>query len=130
MEITRLQPFPLVFSHDGFAAMTNYVIAIQDDHATDLVEISATSNATGVLVADLPNYFARYDDEYRVEVYEQTGTDVNGFAIRGDMVMIDTLTMQKRQRILLTQRCMRPLRERSSTPLLAASCTREKSLRL
>jgi hypothetical protein len=95
MEITRLQPFPLVFSHDGFTANTDYVIAIQDDHATDLVEISATSNSTGVLVADLPNYFARYDDEYRVEVYEKTGTDVDGFAIRGDMVMIDTLTIMR-----------------------------------
>lgn len=95
MEITRLQPFPLVFSHSGFTPSTNYVIAILDDHATDLVEIFATSNASGVLTADLPDYFSRYDDEYRVEVYIKTGVNTDGTAIRGDLEMIDTLTIMR-----------------------------------
>ena len=95
MEITRLQPFPLVFSHAGFTALTDYVVAILDDHATDLVEIYGTSDAAGNIEVNLPNYFSRYDDEYRAEVYENAGLDSNGLVIRGDLLMIDTLTIMR-----------------------------------
>lgn len=95
MEITRLQPFPLVLAHTGFTPSTDYVIAILDDHATDLVEIATTSDAQGAISEDLPDYFARYDDEYRLEIYERTGTNTDGSAIRGDLVMIDTLTIMR-----------------------------------
>ena len=57
MEITRLQPFPLVLEHTGFTPSTDYVIAILDDHATDLVEIPTTSDAQGTISEDLPDYF-------------------------------------------------------------------------
>jgi hypothetical protein len=95
MEITRLQPFPLVFSHPDFIANTNYVLAILDDHATDLVEIFATSNSGGVITVNLPDYFSRYDDEYRGEIYLRTGTNTDGTAIRGSLVWIDTITITR-----------------------------------
>lgn len=95
MEITRLQPFPLVFSHTGFEADTDYVLAILDDHATDLVEISITSDEEGVLTTPLPQYFSRYDDEYRGEIYVKTGENTDGSAIRGDLVWIDTITIMR-----------------------------------
>jgi hypothetical protein len=95
MEITRLQPFPLVFSQSGFSANTNYVIAILDDHASDLVEIFATSDSSGNIEVDLPDYFARYDDEYRGEIYLKTGVNSDGTAIRGDLVWIDTITIMR-----------------------------------
>jgi hypothetical protein len=95
MEITRLQPFPLVFSHPGFSANTNYVLAILDDHATDLVEIFATSNSSGVITVNLPDYFSRYDDEYRGEIYLKTGVKADGTAIRGSLVWIDTITIMR-----------------------------------
>lgn len=95
MEITRLQPFPLVFSHTGFDPNTDYLLAMLDDHATDLVEIAVTSNADGVISTPLPNYFSRYDDEYRGEIYLSEGVDSEGVTIRGDLVWIDTITIMR-----------------------------------
>jgi hypothetical protein len=95
MEITRLHPFPLIFTQDGLIADTDYIVTIMDDHATDLVELQATSDGDGVVSIDLPDYFSRYDDEYRVEVYLDLGTDVDGSYILGDLVLIDTLTIMR-----------------------------------
>lgn len=95
MEITRLQPFPLTLTHAGLDPNTEYVAAILDDHATDLAEISGTSNSSGVFSVTLPNYFSRYDDEYRLEIYVKEGEDDDGKAIRGDIVLIDTLTIMR-----------------------------------
>ena len=95
MEITRLQPFPLVFTHPGFEPDTDYVLAILDDHATDLVEIAVTSDEDGIISTDLPNYFSRYDDEYRGEIYLSLGVDPDGYVIRGDIVWIDTITIMR-----------------------------------
>ncbi len=71
MEILRLAPFPLTVSYDGLNQSEDYVIAILDDHAVDLVEISVTSDANGTVSTQLPNYFSRYDSEYVVEIYEK-----------------------------------------------------------
>lgn len=95
MEITRLQPFPLTFSQGELESDTDYVVAILDDHANDLVEISATSDSDGVISVTLPNYFSRYDDEYRLEIYLKDGENLDGSAIFGDLVMIDTLTIMR-----------------------------------
>lgn len=95
MEITRLQPFPLVFTADGFDNNEDYVIAIMDDHATDLFEIPVTSDDDGIVSTQLPNYFSRYDHEYRVEIYIHEGTDSEGAVIRGDLVWVDTLTIMR-----------------------------------
>jgi len=95
MEITRLQPFPLVFSQTGFDTNTDYVLAILDDHASDLSEIAITSDSDGVLSTQLPNYFSRYDDEYRGEIYIKDGENEDGSAIRGDLVWIDTITIMR-----------------------------------
>jgi len=96
MEITRLQPFPLVFNHSGFEPETDYVLAILDDHATDLVEIATASDIDGNIITPLPAYFSRYDDEYRGEVYYSLGVDpVTGLNIRGDLLWIDTITIMR-----------------------------------
>lgn len=95
MEITRLQPFPLTFTHAGFEPDTDYVLAILDDHAGDLVEISVTSDEDGQISTPLPNYFSRYDDEYRGEIYLSEGTDESGKAIRGDLIWVDTITIMR-----------------------------------
>ena len=93
MEILRLAPFPLTYALEDLSANTDYVIAILDDHATDLVEISVTSDGSGRISTPLPNYFSRYDQTYRVEIYEKTGEDEDGSAIRGDYVYADTLSI-------------------------------------
>lgn len=91
MELLRLAPFPLTYSLEDFEANTDYVIAIMDDHAEDLVEIPVTSDGSGDISTPLPDYFSRYDQRYRVEIYVQTGTNTDGTAIRGDFVYADTL---------------------------------------
>lgn len=95
MEITRLTPFPLTLTVTGLTATTNYVLCMLDDHAGDLTEISATSNGSGSITFTLPDYFSRYDDEYRGEIYEKDGTNPDGTAIRGDIVWIDTITIMR-----------------------------------
>lgn len=91
MEILRLAPFPLTYSLEDFEPTTDYVIAILDDHAIDLVEIPVSSDGSGAISTPLPNYFSRYDQRYSVEIYVQTGTNTDGTAIRGDLVYVDTL---------------------------------------
>lgn len=95
MEISRLQPFPLVFESSGFTSGQDYVITIMDDHATDLVEIPVTADGSGQISTNLPSYFSRYDHEYRVEIYESLGTNENGSTIRGDLIWVDTLTIMR-----------------------------------
>lgn len=95
MEITRLQPFPLTFSQSGFLSSASHVLCILDDHATDLVELSAISDENGTITLSLPDYFSRYDDEYRGEIYLETGKDSSGRAIKGDLVWIDTITIMR-----------------------------------
>ena len=95
MEITRLQPFPLTLTQGGFDPNTDYVVAILDDHAGDLAEIAVESDSEGVISTSLPNYFSRYDDEYRLEIYVQDGVDVDSTPILGDLVFVDTLTIMR-----------------------------------
>jgi hypothetical protein len=95
MEITRLQPFPLVLSHSGFEPNTDYVLAILDDHTVAIDEVSGTTDGSGIFSVELPNYFTRYDDEYRGEIYLKTGTNPDGSATRGDLVWIDTITIMR-----------------------------------
>lgn len=96
MEITRLQPFPLTFNQSGFNEDTDYLIAIMDDHAGDLVEIPVTSDEEGIISTQLPNYFSRYDQEYRAEIYLSDGVDPETErTIRGDLIWVDTLTIMR-----------------------------------
>lgn len=95
MEITRLQPFPLIFNHSGFGADTDYVICILDDHTQDLFEIPVTSDSNGDISVSLPNYLSRYDDEYRGEIYISEGVNEDGSTIRGDLIWIDTITIMR-----------------------------------
>ena len=81
--------------HNGFEADTDYLLCILDDHTTSLVELSTTSDADGVITIDLPNYFSRYDDEYRGEIYLKAGVDGDGNPIRGDLIWIDTITIMR-----------------------------------
>lgn len=95
MEIIRLQPFPLTFTQGDLQPNTEYVVAILDDHAIDLVEIPATSNEDGVIEVTLPDYFSKYDSEYSLEIFENIEEDPNLPMIRGDLVLIDTLTIMR-----------------------------------
>lgn len=93
MEITRLVPYPLTFVQSGFTPTTKYVVTIMNDHSADLVEIPVTSNGSGVISTPLPDYFSRYDAEYRVEIYEDES--LTSTPVLGDVVWIDTLTIMR-----------------------------------
>lgn len=93
MEISRLVPFPLTFVQSGFTPSTKYVLTLMNDHSADLVEIPVTSNGSGVISTPLPDYFSRYDAEYRAEIYEDTS--LTSTPILGDVVWIDTLTIRR-----------------------------------
>lgn len=95
MEITRLQPFPLVFSHDGFDADTEYIITFYDDHNFFLHSELSTSNLEGTITFNLPAYFSKYDDEYRGEIYTVSGYDINEDPIEGDLIWVDTITIMR-----------------------------------
>ena len=95
MEITRLQPFPLVASVSELNADTDYVAVIYDDHFQMLDILESTSDEEGNIQLNLPEYFQRYDDEYRLEVYEKVGEDLNSDPILGDLIFIDTMTIMR-----------------------------------
>jgi hypothetical protein len=95
MEITRLQPFPLVFNNPGFDADTEYVVIVYDDHNASLLVESATSDSEGVIEFNLPEYFSKYDDEYRVEIYPIEGQGTGGEEILGDLIWMDTMTIMR-----------------------------------
>lgn len=95
MEITRLQPFPLVASVSELSADTDYVAVIYDDHFQMLDVLESTSDEEGNIQLNLPEYFQRYDDEYRLEVYEKAGEDLNSDPILGDLIFIDTMTIMR-----------------------------------
>jgi hypothetical protein len=95
MEITRLQPFPLVFSQPGFDADTDYIVIIYDDHNNVVHNESPSSDLEGNITFDLPEYFSKYDDEYRVEIYTVLGFDSEGLEIIGDLIWIDTMTIMR-----------------------------------
>ena len=95
MEISRSHPFPLTLTQDELEPSTEYVVTMMDDHATDLVELPATSDGDGVISISLPDYFSRYDDEYRMEIYLNLGDNGDGTYDRGDIVLIDTVTIMR-----------------------------------
>jgi hypothetical protein len=95
MELSRTQPFPLTFSLTGYSPEQEYVLAIMDDYAQDLSELSIASNLDGEIIVTLPNYYARYDAEYRIELYVKDGENEDGSAVRGDLLYIDNLTIMR-----------------------------------
>lgn len=95
MEITRLQPFPLIFSHSGFDSDTDYIVTIYDDHSISLYSQTVTSDSQGIISFDLPEYFSKYDDEYRGEIYTVSGYDSQDNPIQGDLIWIDTITIMR-----------------------------------
>lgn len=95
MEILRVPPFPLNFTQGDFDAETDYVIGILDDHANSLSEIEVTSDEDGIISTQLPSYFSRYDDEYRVEIYVKDGETGDGDPILGDLIFVDTMTIMR-----------------------------------
>ena len=95
MEITRSQPFPLVASVSELSPETDYVCVIYDDHFQTLDVLETASNDDGDLQITLPTYFQKYDDEYRLEIYEKAGEDLNSDPILGDLIFIDTMTIMR-----------------------------------
>lgn len=95
MEITRLQPFPLVASHSDLMPNTEYASLIYDDHFQLLDVLQTTTDNNGLWEQILPEYYQKYDDEYRIEVYEKIGEDENSDPILGELVMIDTMTIMR-----------------------------------
>jgi len=95
MDITRVPPFPLNFIQDGFDPESDYVVAIMDDQSNDLSETAVTSDEEGSISFSLPDYYSRYDSDYRVEIYVSEGIDENERSIRGDLVFVDTLSINR-----------------------------------
>lgn len=94
MEITRLAPFPLYAIQGDLTPNTDYIAYIYDDHYQLLDTIQETTNGSGVLNMELPPYYWRYDDEYRLEIAEVLGM-IGDVPIVGDTVVIDTMTIMR-----------------------------------
>lgn len=91
----RVPPFPLTFTESGFESERAYVLWILDDHTTSVSEISVMSDVDGVISLDLPNYFSKYDDEYRVEIYYNLSLTPETTILLGDLIWVDTLTIMR-----------------------------------
>jgi hypothetical protein len=93
MEITRVAPFPLTLTQDGFDPSTDYIVTILDSHTNDLSQISVTSNSSGEISTILPSYYSRYDDDYRIEIYVNDGDEED--PVLAELVFIDTLSIYR-----------------------------------
>ena len=91
----RVPPFPLTFTQSGFESETSYAISIVDDHTISVSEIAVMSDVDGVISLDLPAYFSKYDDEYRVEIYYNLSLTPETTILLGDLVWVDTLTIMR-----------------------------------
>lgn len=90
MDIQRVPPFPLSISIEGLSASTDYLVCIMNSYAEDLSEIPVASDVDGGISTPLPDYYSRYDADYRLEIYEDLGSSV-----RGDLVYVDTLSIYR-----------------------------------
>ena len=96
MDISRVAPFPLSLTIENLEASSDYVVCILSSYGDDFSEIPVTTDANGIATTPLPDYYARYDNDYRLELYEDTGTvDGDGNIIRGDLVVVDTLSIHR-----------------------------------
>lgn len=93
MYVPRVQPFPLTVSMSGFTVGESYILSIMNMYAADLYSDAAVADSNGDLTFELPDYFSRYDAEYRVEVY--VNESFPDPLILGDLVYIDTLTIAR-----------------------------------
>jgi hypothetical protein len=95
MNITRQPPFPLTLSITGFDSGTQYAIAITNDYSADMYEEAVMPDINGTIVWELPDYFSRYDATYRLEVYVLTAYTPPDPIVLGDLVYVDTLTIER-----------------------------------
>jgi cellulose synthase/poly-beta-1,6-N-acetylglucosamine synthase-like glycosyltransferase len=95
MFISRKPPFPLTVTIPGFIAETQYALVVTNDYAVDMYEESVLPDAEGVITWELPDYFARYDATYRIEVYLLENFIPPSELVLGDLVFIDTLTIAR-----------------------------------
>lgn len=96
MYITRKPPTPISITYgvaDGFEVGVGYIFIVYDDHASELFMTSGMINDNDIIGFELPDYFIRYDGEYRLEAYV-----MNSYpdpVILGDLVLVDNLTIQR-----------------------------------
>jgi hypothetical protein len=95
MYISRVPSFPITITYTGLLSETNYVVSILNDYAADLTEFVVTSSIDGAVAVTLPDYYSRYDAEYRVEIYYTEGVDEENNNILTELVVVDTLTIQR-----------------------------------
>ncbi len=90
MDIRRLPPFPLTAEFSGLSNNTAYIATLASDRNGFIADVLATSDGTGLVEFELPERFSRYDGEYSVVVYEDTGAGV-----KGDVVALDNLSVRR-----------------------------------
>lgn len=90
MDILRVPPFPLSIGIDGLTPSTDYLVCVMNSYGEDLSEIPVTSDVNGGISTPIPDYYSRYDADYRVEIYEDIG-----LSVRGDLVYVDTLSIYR-----------------------------------
>jgi hypothetical protein len=95
MDIARIIPFPLVVSVT-LEPNSSYYFCIMNSYGEDLSQTEVNADVDGLAELELPDYYSRYDGEYRLEVYENTATlDEFGDPILGDLVYIDNLSIYR-----------------------------------
>lgn len=95
MYITRKPPAPVTITFttaDGFEEGEGYVLTLTNEYSVALYDTIGTV-ASGVLEFDLPDYFLRYDAEYRMEIY--VALSYPDEPAVGDLVYVDTLTIER-----------------------------------
>lgn len=80
-------------TYSGLTNGTQYIFTILNDKGQALWDDDITSVTTGQATVELPDYFSRYDGDYRVEIYEKVSYPDP--IVYGDLVIVDNLHIHR-----------------------------------
>jgi hypothetical protein len=93
MDISRVPPFPLSVTYSGLVEGQAYIFTVLNEYGQNLWDTGTIGDAQLEITVELPDYFSRYDADYRVEIYEM-GSYPDPI-IYGPLVVVDTLSIRR-----------------------------------
>lgn len=90
MQLLRIPPYPLSISYKvSFPSADHLLVIKESSRDVVLIEEVVTSTASALLMFELTEFFSKYDDSYRLEIYEYPESEI------GDLIVEDNLEIMR-----------------------------------
>lgn len=93
MDISRVPPFPLSVTYTDLVQGQAYIFTVLNEYGQNLWDTATIADLSPTITVELPDYFSRYDADYRVEIYEM-GSYPDPI-IYGPLVVVDNLSIRR-----------------------------------